>query len=690
MYSIILTILFVITFLQVPLAAQNHPNGVDFLIEGIQYPDFTYAGVPGGIPENPPGEVYNVNDYPGNDREKVQAAVDAAQVAGAGIVYLPPGTYRLDDRVEITSDNIVVRGAGQEKTTVILTNASRNEHETGAFSFFGAGRPKDTRYITSDVEKGDHVIELTDTSGFAAGDLIYFLIHSDDMLKTNPFYRKRFLQYKEGKDWSFSHLSMQRIESVEGNFITLTQPIRVSFKASGHRNAALGSYVRPVNVIKNCGIEDLTITTEKFADGKMYTSGVAFEWVYACWVRNVTVNWAGSHPVNFQHAKQIEGRNITARNAYNLGGGGNGYFVLWSTSDGLMENIRADKLRHAPNFQSSANGCVFRNSNFTRQDGEWHGGYTVENMFENVTMHKDESRETSGLNALASNMLDDPYGGHQPHLHGQVVYNCDLEIDRPGTPALRLGGLHDGWVFAYNNIESRNGQPVVWIGDYARNLVFRGNNIAMENHKGYKAEHHHGGWYPDGNPEYAVGFTDDGWNTETQKYDPSLDTHYESIVFEDNTFIGLPEDRIWGGMNDNVRKALTRRNNTVVTEYTDPARPKPRIPSILEYQRQMKANQPRVSIVSPSRIVLSGDFTVEVEADATNPTYGKLSKVVFYDEDVKLGQDDVPPYTCPVDTSVVDGFMRLKVEAIYADEKFYDQIQVKIEPDGIAVKGERQ
>ncbi len=663
--------------------AQNHPNGVDFIIEGLPYADFTYAGVPGGIPDNPPGRVYNVQDYPGTDREKVQAAVNAAEVAGMGIVFLPEGTYRFDDRVEIRGNNIVIRGAGQEKTKVILENAKINEHETGAFSFFGGGRPKDTRFIVSDVEKGDRVLELADASRFAAGDFISLMINSDDMLKTNPFYRKRFLSYGEDKDWNQSHVSVQRIEAVDGNFITLTQPFRVSFKASGHRNAALGSFVRPVKLIRHCGVEKMMIKTEKFSSHKMNTSGVVFDWAYGCWVRDVTVNWAGSHPVNFRHAKNIEGRNITANNAYNLGGGGNGYFVLWGTSDGLMENIRADRLRHAPNFQGNANGCVFRNSTFTRQDGEWHGGYTVENMFENVSIYKDASRETSGLNALASNMLDDPYGGHQPHLHGQVVYNCELEIARQGCPALRLGGLHDGWIFAYNTIKNRNGRSTIWIGDYARGLVFKGNKIVMEDHKGYKAEHHPGGWYPKGNPEHAVMFTKKGWNTDTQKYDPELDTHYESITFEDNTFIGLPADRIWGGVSENVKTALTRKNNTVVTTYRDPVRPKPAIPSILDYQRKMKKNQPKVEITQPSRILQMNSFTVQVVADAENTTYGTLAKVVFYEGDTKLGEDEEAPYTCDVNAGGINRFMRLRAEAVYDSEKFYARKEIKVQPPNV-------
>ncbi len=646
--------------------SQNHYNGVDFLIEDLPYPDFTYAGVPGGIPRNPPGDTYNAGDYTGTDRERVQAAVDEASSAGGGIVYLPAGTYQFDDHVKLTHDNIVIRGAGADQTKIILQNASANEHETGAFSFFGGEVPKTSVGFAADVKKGDRVLELRDTPPFSAGDLVMIRVHSDDIVKTNDFYRKKFHAYADGADWDYGHTGYYLIESVKGSFIILSQPIRVTFsKTPAGKPFSLASYMRgPIDMIENCGVEDLSIETEKFAD-KMYTSGISFTRTFSCWVADIHVAWAGSHPIHFSLAKNIEARDLDIEHSWNLGGGGNGYLPLWSTSDGLMENIVSDSLRHAPNFQGHANGCVFRNSVFTRNNMEWHGGHTVENMFENVSILKDAPRETMGLNALASTRLDDPYDGHEPHFHGQVVYNCDIRIDRPRCNSARLGGLHEDWILAYNRIVNYDRNAAIFIGDYARGLVFKGNNVGIQNYSGHELE-------------YMTAFPDSGWDTTSLTYNANIEPHFESIKFIDTKVYGFPSDRLWNGLNSNVEAALIDSNTQVFSSVTDVPRPVPPIPSILQYQRDMKQNQPSVEITSPEiATIQSESFTMKVAADPTNAVYGSLTKVRFYNGDIFLGEDKTPPFEKTVDVSGVNGFMRLKAEAFYDSERFYDIVMIK-------------
>lgn len=45
-----------------------------------------------------------------------QAAIDAAQAAGGGVVYFPPGRYQLvpGPILHVTSSNVVIRGAGSQ------------------------------------------------------------------------------------------------------------------------------------------------------------------------------------------------------------------------------------------------------------------------------------------------------------------------------------------------------------------------------------------------------------------------------------------------------------------------------------------------------------------------------------------------------------------------------------------------
>src|SRR5262249_55878751 len=50
----------------------------------------------------------NVND----DTAAAQSAITACQAAGGGIVFFPPGTYKLTSPLLITSDKVIIKGAG--------------------------------------------------------------------------------------------------------------------------------------------------------------------------------------------------------------------------------------------------------------------------------------------------------------------------------------------------------------------------------------------------------------------------------------------------------------------------------------------------------------------------------------------------------------------------------------------------
>src|SRR5688572_4549491 len=90
----------------------NHPN----------IPNNSYAGYGTGLSSipNPSYTVYNVTSAPYNaipndaidDQPAIQAAIDAAGVAGSGIVFIPTGTYFLNKPIYIKYNNVIVRGQG--------------------------------------------------------------------------------------------------------------------------------------------------------------------------------------------------------------------------------------------------------------------------------------------------------------------------------------------------------------------------------------------------------------------------------------------------------------------------------------------------------------------------------------------------------------------------------------------------
>jgi len=84
------------------------------------------GGSGGSIP------VYNVKVSPYNatgngvtdDSAAIQSAINAAQAAGGGIVYLPPGSYRVNTGLSITGNGITFQGSGVLSTFITVSQNS--------------------------------------------------------------------------------------------------------------------------------------------------------------------------------------------------------------------------------------------------------------------------------------------------------------------------------------------------------------------------------------------------------------------------------------------------------------------------------------------------------------------------------------------------------------------------------------
>ncbi|MBM4039976.1 MAG: hypothetical protein FJ290_15845 [Planctomycetes bacterium] len=107
--------------------------------DGIVYPDWRYAGVPGSIPNVP--ERARVEDFGGkadddrDDAEAIERGAAAVGKAGGGALLLGKGTYHLDRPVVITDSGVVIRGQGAEATKLVFRYAAPR----GGVGFF---RPK--------------------------------------------------------------------------------------------------------------------------------------------------------------------------------------------------------------------------------------------------------------------------------------------------------------------------------------------------------------------------------------------------------------------------------------------------------------------------------------------------------------------------------------------------------------------
>ena len=73
-----------------------------------------------------PPNYFNVLNYGASRRGKldasgpIQRAIDDAAWSGSGTVYLPPGRYLLTKPLRITKSNVVIKGAGWDKTILVV------------------------------------------------------------------------------------------------------------------------------------------------------------------------------------------------------------------------------------------------------------------------------------------------------------------------------------------------------------------------------------------------------------------------------------------------------------------------------------------------------------------------------------------------------------------------------------------
>lgn len=90
--------------------------------DGIVYPDFRHAGVPGGIPELAVKSALQAAS--GEEiASRVETEMKKIGASGGGALLLPEGTFYLDRPILIAENNVVLRGAGREKTRLIFRYA---------------------------------------------------------------------------------------------------------------------------------------------------------------------------------------------------------------------------------------------------------------------------------------------------------------------------------------------------------------------------------------------------------------------------------------------------------------------------------------------------------------------------------------------------------------------------------------
>ncbi len=304
-----------------------------------------------------------------------------------------------------------------------------------AITFAGRGTTGRKLKLAKDGKRGDMTLELESTDGLRVGDYVFI---------DGPATQRWKKLTKNACKWGVYRQYEVVISDIKNKTISINQPLRIEFPIID------GSYVRKVIPIQRCGIESLRIEQTE----NLWISTVVFYYGWNCWAKDVTVKKCGRFPVYGSRAKWCEIRDCVFDDAWFKGGGGTAYTGWDKCWDCLIENIETFKMRHAPLFQWATSGCVIRKSVFHESDGQWHAGWTNENLIEQCVIESVRSHGSYGYGMWASPPQDTAHGPNGPR---NVVYNCDVSSPRAG---LWMGGMNENWLILYNRFIADSGPGV--------------------------------------------------------------------------------------------------------------------------------------------------------------------------------------------------------------------------------------
>jgi PKD repeat protein len=314
-------------------------------------PDNSYAGYRRGevaLPivaqaVNAATEFGAVGDGTTENSEALRQAIDAAYARGGGAVFLPAGTYAFDRVLRMRRAGVVLRGAGQGQTILKFRNSLTTQFgangatskwnwaggsvwfapdthfyldNAGALKYrsatpdgyggYGAGAGQSWEYffagperatVTSTQARGDRTLTVSNVSRLSVGQMILLtwdVTAGQEFLK--EIAQHESLQTADFGSWLTPAAGYPRyqwpveIKAINGNQITLAQPLRVSIQAV--HNCRIFDIGRTVN---ESGVEDLTIDLTSRPDVALsHNAGAGWNGIYAtkaynCWVKNVSV-----------------------------------------------------------------------------------------------------------------------------------------------------------------------------------------------------------------------------------------------------------------------------------------------------------------------------------------------------------------------------------------------------------------
>lgn len=345
-------------------------------------PDFSHAGYAMGDRSIPdvPGPVFDVTnpqfgaepDDNQDDTLAIQAAIDAAGIAGGGVVFFPRGRYEIRKTaavptLQITRDQVILRGEGDTVSGTVLHLGSpgptgnirrlgsvpaKKEARSGAaaIAVLGSEQQELLTSFTKSLERGQLDVEVSDTSHLHAGQLV--VIHFEDPL-----------------------IDIDHPEPGKADIpLQLTRPFRLTpdqVDTFGKAAKNLSWIVRIAEIVDRKNIR--LAKPARFDQLLRYKPRIfTFSGVQGVGIENLRIE--SSWPGNYRHHKPYEGEDGTViRTAKEQDYLWNGLWISHA-ADGWVRNVTFKNLTQGI-IVSHSSDCTMTDLRFEGVDG--HAGITI-------------------------------------------------------------------------------------------------------------------------------------------------------------------------------------------------------------------------------------------------------------------------------------------------------------------------
>ncbi len=348
--------------------------------------DFSYAGyhygeLPLPVVEPEDAETFDVTaegaDGSGESdaTSAIQAAIDAAEAAGGGVVWFPPGLYRVDGALMVSASGIVLRGAGPTESRLWFT-ADQGPSYNAHLTFRGDLTPDLELPIVGEAPSRGLEVEVEDATGLATGDDVVI-----GWVITPGFIERHGMTgtWKAFNDtWQpFFWRTVLAVDvTASPHRVTLDVPLRYPVLASdlpSLRRIPAAGPLREVGV-ESLGLADAAGWEAAWAWDQVHC--LELDGVIDSWVRDVATfpspgapaegEGAGEHVQSggliVRRSKRVTVADTVIEKAQHQGGGGNGYlFEVRQSSEILFRDCVGREGRHnfIQNWGFGASGIVW-------------------------------------------------------------------------------------------------------------------------------------------------------------------------------------------------------------------------------------------------------------------------------------------------------------------------------------------